>query len=110
MVPKATGQAIPGKSSSSGGRCSPTTPNTSPPADPWEAAADASKRTPATLEVLYFDGCPGHEALMPRLRELVAEVGVDAPIELKRVESVEAAERERFLGSPTLRARCALDG
>ena len=55
------------------------------------------------LEVLYFYGCPSHEALTPRLRELMAQVGVDAPIELKRVESVEAAERERFLGSPTLR-------
>ncbi len=55
------------------------------------------------LEVLYFDGCPSHEALMPRLRELMAQAGVAAPIELKPVESVEAAERERFLGSPTLR-------
>jgi hypothetical protein len=55
------------------------------------------------LEVLYFDGCPGHEALMPRLRELMARAGIDAPIEVKHVESAEAAERERFLGSPTLR-------
>jgi hypothetical protein len=55
------------------------------------------------VEVLYFDGCPSHEALMPRLRELMVATGVDAPVELKRVESVEAAERERFLGSPTLR-------
>lgn len=55
------------------------------------------------LEVLYFDGCPSHEALMPRLRMLMAPVGVDAPVELRHVESVEAAEPERFLGSPTLR-------
>ena len=55
------------------------------------------------LEVLYFDGCPSHEALMPRLRELMAHASVDEPIELKHVESVAAAERERFLGSPTLR-------
>jgi hypothetical protein len=55
------------------------------------------------LEVLYFDGCPSHEALMPRLRDLMAQTGVDASVELKHVESVEAAERERFLGSPTLR-------
>lgn len=25
-----------------------------------------------TVEVLYFDGCPNHEALLPRLRELLA--------------------------------------
>jgi hypothetical protein len=55
------------------------------------------------LEVLDFDGCPSHEALMPRLRMLMAPVGVDAPVELRHVESVEAAEPERFLGSPTLR-------
>ena len=56
-----------------------------------------------TIELLYFDGCPSHEVLMLRLRMLMAQVGVDAPVELRRVESVEAAERERFLGSPTLR-------
>jgi len=55
------------------------------------------------VEVLYFDGCPSHGALMPKLRELMEEAGVDVPVELRRVESVEAADRERFLGSPTLR-------
>jgi len=55
------------------------------------------------VEVLYFDGCPSHRALMPKLRELMEEAGVDVPVELRRVESVEAADRERFLGSPTLR-------
>lgn len=55
------------------------------------------------IEVLYFDGCPSHEALLPRLRELMAGMGVDAPVELRRVESPGAAARERFLGSPTLR-------
>jgi hypothetical protein len=33
----------------------------------------------------------------------MAQVGVDARVELKHVGSVEAAVRERFLGSPTLR-------
>jgi hypothetical protein len=55
------------------------------------------------VEVLYFDGCPSHEALLPRLRELMVQPGVAVPVQLKHVESVEAAERERFLGSPTLR-------
>jgi hypothetical protein len=66
------------------------------------AAADA-KMGEVKLEVLHFDGCPSHEALLPRLRVLMAQVGVDAPVELTRVESAEAAEQERFLGSPTLR-------
>ena len=56
-----------------------------------------------TIEVLFFDGCPSHEALLPRLRELMVEAGVDAPVQLTRVKSAPEAERERFLGSPTLR-------
>jgi hypothetical protein len=55
------------------------------------------------IELLYFDGCPSHEAFLPRLRELLARVGVDAPVLQRRVESDEAAQQERFLGSPTLR-------
>ena len=56
-----------------------------------------------TIELLYFDGCPSHEAFLPRLRALVAGAGVHAPVQQRRVESHEAAQRERFLGSPTLR-------
>jgi hypothetical protein len=55
------------------------------------------------IEVLYFDGCPSHEALLPRLRALLDQADVHEEIHLRRVESLEAAERERFLGSPTLR-------
>ncbi len=55
------------------------------------------------VEVLYFDGCPNHEALLPHLRELLASTGVAADIELVAVEDPDAAERERFLGSPTVR-------
>jgi hypothetical protein len=56
-----------------------------------------------TVEVLYFEGCPSHEVLLPRLRELASETGAEERIELRRIESPEAAERERFLGSPTVR-------
>ena len=55
------------------------------------------------LEVLYFDGCPNHESLLARLRELLVSTGVAAEIELVQVEDTEAADRERFLGSPTIR-------
>jgi hypothetical protein len=56
-----------------------------------------------TIELLYLDGCPNHEAFLPRLRQLLAQAGVDAPVLQRRVESVEAARQERFLGAPTLR-------
>ena len=55
------------------------------------------------VELLYFDGCPSSEALLPRVRDLLAEAGVRDGIELRRVETHEAAVAERFLGSPTLR-------
>jgi hypothetical protein len=55
------------------------------------------------VELLYFDGCPSYEALVPKLRGMVADTGIEAEVEVRRVESVEATERERFLGSPTVR-------
>jgi hypothetical protein len=55
------------------------------------------------IELLYFHGCPSYEALLPRLRELLDHEGVEDEIELRQVESLEAAEHERFLGSPTVR-------
>ena len=56
------------------------------------------------VEVLFFDECPNHEALLPRLRGLLnAEGAGDTHIELIRVEHPDTAEAERFLGSPTVR-------
>jgi hypothetical protein len=55
------------------------------------------------IEVLYFDGCPNHEVLLPRLDEILARTGVSAEIDLRRIASDDAAQRERFLGSPTVR-------
>ena len=55
------------------------------------------------IEVLYFDGCPNHEALIARLRRLMREARVDEQVRLRRVESEQDARREGFLGSPTLR-------
>ena len=55
------------------------------------------------VEVLYFDGCPNHEALLPHLRELLRTHEVEAEVELVRVEDADAVERARFLGSPTVR-------
>lgn len=55
------------------------------------------------IELLYFDGCPNHEALLPRLRELLDQVSMPASVELLQVPDDAAAQRQRFLGSPTLR-------
>jgi len=58
---------------------------------------------PVRIEVLYFDGCPNHEALLPRLREILSRTDNATPIDLRRIPDDETARRERFLGSPTVR-------
>lgn len=55
------------------------------------------------IEILYVDGCPNHEALLSRLRELLASTRIAADIDPVRIEDPDGAERERFLGSPTIR-------
>jgi hypothetical protein len=55
------------------------------------------------IELLYFDGCPNHETLAGRLGELLAAEGIDERPALRRVADADTAERERFLGSPTVR-------
>jgi hypothetical protein len=55
------------------------------------------------VELLYFDGCPSYEVLLPRLQLLLEREGIEGQIELRRVETFEAAEHESFLGSPTVR-------
>jgi hypothetical protein len=55
------------------------------------------------IEVLYFDGCPSTDAFLPRLRDLLAELGAAGRLELRRVETIGDAEQERFLGSPSVR-------
>jgi hypothetical protein len=56
------------------------------------------------VEVLFFDGCPNYEALLPHLRALLTGAGAeDADIDLVRVDNADAAHAQRFLGSPTIR-------
>jgi hypothetical protein len=63
--------------------------------------ATSRKALAVTIELLYFDGCPGHERILPRLSELAQLRG--AKLVLRSVDTPEDAERERFLGSPTVR-------
>lgn len=59
--------------------------------------------TPPTIEVLYFEGCPHHEAFLPHLRELLTAHGITAEVTLVQIETDEEAQENRFLGSPTVR-------
>ena len=55
------------------------------------------------IEILYFDGCRNHRGLETRIRSLLIELGVDAPVMARRIESDDQAEAEHLLGSPTVR-------
>lgn len=55
------------------------------------------------IEVLFFDGCPNHEALLPHLRRLLEQAGVHGDVRLVEVPDDAAAQRLHFLGSPTVR-------
>jgi hypothetical protein len=56
-----------------------------------------------SVELLYVDGCPGRDALLAQLTQLLAERELAVEIEQRPIDSADAARRERFLGSPTLR-------
>jgi hypothetical protein len=55
------------------------------------------------IELLYFEGCPSYEEYLPRVRNLLAQSGVDAPVIQRQVQTQHDAQREGFIGSPTLR-------
>jgi hypothetical protein len=56
------------------------------------------------VELLWWEGCPSTEKALGLLREVLAEEGIDpGGIELREVATDADADRERFVGSPTIR-------
>ena len=55
------------------------------------------------VELLYFEGCPSYLLAEERLRQIIAERGLNTDIGMVRVETDEDAHRLRFPGSPTIR-------
>jgi hypothetical protein len=64
----------------------------------WRYRAQGS---PVIVEILYFEGCPSHGQLLPRVQRLAERAGAD--VRQRRIETPEEAEHQRFLGSPTIR-------
>lgn len=57
-----------------------------------------------TVEFLFWGGCPSHAKALTELRKTISELGLDqAGISIREVHSESDAERERFVGSPTIR-------
>ncbi len=59
-------------------------------------------RTPK-VEFLFWQDCPSHPEARKRLQEVMAEAGIEVPIEEIEVLTDADAERLGFPGSPTIR-------
>jgi hypothetical protein len=58
---------------------------------------------PPRVDILYFEGCPNHEAARGLVERVAAELGVDPVINDVEVPDAKTAVRLRFIGSPTVR-------
>ncbi len=60
-------------------------------------------RTPS-VELLWWEGCPSTDGALAMLREEMAAAGLDAEaLNVREVSTDADAEREGFVGSPTIR-------
>ena len=60
--------------------------------------------TAPRVELLWWEGCPSTEKARDLLAEVMSAHGLDpSMIEMREIETDADAERERFVGSPTIR-------
>lgn len=56
------------------------------------------------MELLWWEGCPSTERALGLLKDALSAEGLDpAAVQMREIETTAAAERERFVGSPTIR-------
>jgi hypothetical protein len=56
------------------------------------------------VELLFWEDCPSHPKALADLREAMVELGLDpSAVAVREVFTEADAERERFVGSPTIR-------
>lgn len=55
------------------------------------------------IELLFWEGCPSYPEARELLEDVLAEHGIDDPVELRDVTTREEARSLRFPGSPTIR-------
>ena len=49
-----------------------------------------------------FEDCPSHELALERLNQVLAEEGIDAEVEVVKMETDAQVEQLHFVGSPTI--------
>jgi hypothetical protein len=56
------------------------------------------------VELLFWEGCPSHPKALTELREAVTDLGLEATaIVVREIHTDSDADREHFVGSPTIR-------
>jgi hypothetical protein len=60
-------------------------------------------RTKPKIEFLFWEDCPSHPQAFKLLQEVMAEMGVESPIDKIEVLTDQDAQRLAFPGSPTIR-------
>ncbi len=59
---------------------------------------------PEVVELLWWEGCPSTEKALAVLREVLDQEGLDPEaVVIREIRTDGEAERERFVGSPTIR-------
>ena len=59
---------------------------------------------PPRVELLWWEGCPSTDEALRMLREEMAAVGLDPEgVDVREVSTDSDAQREQFVGSPTIR-------
>jgi hypothetical protein len=62
-----------------------------------------ANRPGLVVEVLYVEHCPNFPAALALVERVAADLGVDAEVRTTMISDQAAAERTRFVGSPTVR-------
>lgn len=61
-------------------------------------------RVEPSVELLWWDGCPSLPKALAELQAAMSDAGLDPEqVAVREVATDEDAQRERFLGSPTIR-------
>jgi hypothetical protein len=55
------------------------------------------------ITLLYFDGCPSWQPALENLEKVLESEQIPAEITLVKIDSADQAQREHFLGSPSIR-------
>ena len=54
------------------------------------------------IQFLYSEECPSHGEALQRLQKVMEAEGIDAHVEILKVENDKDAERLKYVGSPTI--------